>query len=239
MEFIEMLAGNAVVLSLYDIIAILIGVLLLFEVKKSGIWYKISVYGICLVNAFLWGSFALFRVFYSDFAFWAGAFLGLLLPLILYGMKKELINYLFLFWSVLKTLLICMNFFMEHAGEREEERIFLLAAVSSLIVMGLLLVIFFLCRRFWKSRVYIRKINMICSLFYGAFLITGGVHELIYDVTINGSKFLYGESGYMNFYKGILKVDWTEEGVGVIFGGACILLVMAGALGQCLYKSDL
>lgn len=236
LDFMETIVRNAEVMFIFDALTILIGIILLFDVRKRGIWYKISVHSVCFVNAFFWGSFIFFRMLYSNWAFLAGGFCGLLLTLIFYKLKRETPNYLFCFWCLPKALLICMNYFMEHSEEKMEESIFLSALIISAIVMGLILFISFLYKRLkgdWKN---IKKLHMICSLFYGAFLITGGLYEFIYDVSTRDSKFLGDEMSYVNFYKALLKVDWTEDGTGIFFGVVCILIIMLGALRQCLYK---
>lgn len=239
MDIMEAMAGNIAGMFIFDVISILIGVTLLFGVRENRIWYKISCYSVCFVNAFLWGSFFLFRIFYRPWAFFAGGFCGLLLILIFYKLKKELINYLFCFWCFVKAFLICIYYFWEHSAEEMEERIILSALISSLVAIGLILILSLLHKKRKGKWINIRKLYMICSMFYGSFLITGTLYEFIYDVSTRNLKFLEDEYGYINFYKAIWKADWTEDGTGIIFAGICILIIMLGVLRQCLHKEEM
>lgn len=234
----ETIMGNIAGMFVFDVMSILIGITLLFCVREYGIWYKISCYSVCLVNAFLWGSFFLFKIFYSSWAFFVGGLCGLLLILILYKLKKEIINYLFCFLCFVKAILICLHYFWEHSAEEMEERLFLSAIIVSLFMIGLIVILSLLHKKRKGSWISIKKLYMISSMFYGSFLITGTLYEFIYDVSTRNLKFLEDEYGHINFYKAIFKADWTKDGTGIIFAGICILIIMLGVLRQCLYKNN-
>lgn len=148
------------------------------------------------------------------------------------------ITLLFCFLCFVKAILICLHYFWEHSAEEMEERLFLSAIIVSLFMIGLIVILSLLHKKQKGSWISIKKLYMISSMFYGSFLITGTLYEFIYDVSTRNLKFLEDEYGYINFYKAILKADWTKDGTGIIFAGVCILIIMLGVLRQCLYKNN-
>ena len=75
-------------------------------------------------------------------------------------------------------------------------------------------------------------------MLYGACLFTGGIYEFIYDISTSQAKFLGDTKGYINIYKALLKVDWTEDGTGWVFASLCICTIIVGGLWQYLYRGN-
>lgn len=239
MEFLEELVTNGELMFLYEIISFLMGFIFMINDQRRRIWYNISVYSICFVNAFFWGSLLFLRIFCSKWLFLFGGFAGMLLTLMFFKLKKESINYLFYFWGLVKVCLICFNFSMNDYVDEKEENLFLLALFISLIIVGIIIIVFLILKRVtgrWKN---INGLHRICDLFYGSCLITGGIYEFIYDVSTREAKFLGDKKGYIHIYKALLKVDWTEDGTGAFFAGLCIFIIIAGGLYQYLYSKKI
>ena len=238
MGFLEEIVTNGELMFLYETISFLIGVILMFYDQRRKVLYNISIYSICYVNAFFWGSLLFFRIVCNKWGFLLGGFAGMLLTFAFFKIKKEFINYMFYFWGIVKVCLICFNFFMDDPGDEMEENLFLLALFISIIIVGIIIIVFSLLKRVTESLKKVNELHRICSLLYGACLFTGSIYEFIYDISTSQAKFLGDTKGYINIYKALLKVDWTEDGTGWVFASLCICTIIVGGLWQYLYRGN-
>ena len=237
MQFLFQILSSSEGMFLYEIISLCIGLILIIDVKTKQIWYTVSVYSICFANGFLWGSMILFQIFYNKVSFLGGGLLGILLTLSLCIFRKNIEKYLICFWCLVKAFLILGNYALEHYSEGQEERIFALAFTASIIIAVVLLAAACIHKLRRKEWVDVNKFYKFFGLFYGSFLVTGCMYEFIYDVATRETKFLYYKTDYINFYKALLKIDWTEDGTGIFFGGICFVLIMVGLIRQWKVKS--
>lgn len=239
MEFLEELVTNDEIMFLYELMSFFSGFILIFNVQSKQILYNISVYSICFVNAFLWGSLLLIRITCNKWLFLLGGFAGLLLILMFLKIKKESINYLFCFWTLVKIGLISFHFFINDYANETEEKLFLSVFLISLMVVGITIIVSLIFKESNGSREKrINRIQGICSLFYGSCLFAGGIYEFIYDVSASEAKFIYEKKGYINIYKALLKADWTEDGTGGFFVGLCVCAIIAGGVCLCRRKDE-
>ena len=75
---------------LYELMSFLMSFILIFNIQTKQILYNISVYSICLVNAFLWGTLLLIRITGNEWAFFLGGLFGVLLTLVVLRIKKAM-----------------------------------------------------------------------------------------------------------------------------------------------------
>lgn len=67
-------------------------------------------------------------------------------------------------------------------------------------------------------------------MFYGSCLVTGNIYEFFYDVITQELKFLDERIEYINFYKTLIKIDWTENGTGFFFFVICSFFITVGLI---------
>lgn len=133
MQFLVEIFRNNEMMFLYESISVCIGIILLIYRKENHIWYNVSICSVCFVNSFLGGSMVFFQVYFNKVAFLMGGTLGLFITIVLSLVKKNVINYMFCFWTMLKVFLIVGNYVLKHDSPQQEKRIFILSVVLSLL----------------------------------------------------------------------------------------------------------
>ncbi len=74
------------------------------------------------------------------------------------------------------------------------------------------------------------------GVIYGSVLVTGCIYEFAHDVVLSNTKFLSVSADYINFYKTMFKVDWTEEGTGIFFAIVCASIIIFGTIYQNVFN---
>ncbi len=233
--FVEIFKNNEAMF-LYECISICIGIIFLLHKKDSHILYTTSIYIVCFVNGFLGGTMILFQVFFNKTSFLIGGILGIMFTLVIYLVKKEFITLLFCFWTIFKAFLIAGNCILEHDLPQQERHIFLLAIVTSLIFTFVVIMLLVIYKLLKKKGMDISQIRKYFAVFYGSFLVSGSLYEWIYDVTTQEMKFFGDKMEYINFYKALLKIDWTTDGTGFVFLAICFFLISVGIVRQITNK---
>lgn len=222
----------------YQIISLCIGIIFIVCREEERIWYRISVYSVCIVNAFLWGSMLLFRLYFNKISFFLGGVAGVLLTLLLFILKKDSEKYLFCFWCLVKVCLVVGNYAIEHYFEEQEEMVFVTAACVAIAAFVFILAAAYVYAFRKKEAISIDRVYKAFNPVYGAALVTGCIYEAVYDVIIRSTKFLGSREEYINFYKALFKVDWTEDGKGIFFGVLCFGFIIFGLIRRYVYKRE-
>lgn len=217
MQILYEIASNSEGMFWYQICSFCIGVYFIICRDEKRMRYKLSVYSVCVVNAFLWGSMALFRLCFTNVSLLIGGISGLVLTVVLFAVKKGSEKQLLGFWCLVKVILVVGNFVIEHDLEQQEEMIFAMATGASLF---LFLIMFISSKGIFE----------FFGIIYGSFLVTGCIYESVYDVIIDHTKFLNTNTDYINFYKALFKVDWTEDGTGIFFAVLCAGMIVFGGV---------
>ncbi len=232
MQILQEIAGNSEGMFWYQICSLCISISFIFCRDEQRIWYRISVYSVCVVNAFLWGSMLLYRLYFNKLTFLVGGILGIVLTSLLFVIKKGSEKYLLCFWCQVKVFLIVGNYVTEHYLEEQEEMIFgfAISAASFLFILMLLIAAIYQFKK--RKSMNIEGTCKVLSLTYGSVLVTGCIYEFVYDVVLRNTKFLSENAEYINFYKALFKVDWTEDGTGIFFAIVCAGIIIFGAVYQ-------
>lgn len=238
MQILQEIAGNGGGMLWYQICSLCIGIILIFCINEQRVWYKMSVYSVCVVNAFLWGSMLLFRLYFNQLSFLIGGILGIVLTLLLFAIKKGGDRYLLCFWCQVKVFLVAGNYVMEHDWEEQEEKIFgtAISIATFLFVLLLLIAAFYQLEK--RKSMNIKGICKVFGLIYGSVIVTGCIYEFVYGVVVRNTKFLSVNADYINFYKALLKVDWTEDGREIFFAAMCVGIIIFGAVYQGCFRSQ-
>ncbi len=232
MQILQEIAGNGEGMFWYQICSLCLGISLIVCRDEQRIWYKASVYGVCVVNAFLWGSMLLFRLYFNPLSFLLGGILGIVLTLLLLVIKKGSETYFLCFWCQVKVFLIVGNYVIEHYLEEQEEMIFRISISAALCLFVFMLFIAAFYQYKKRKSMNIKRLGRILGLIYGSVLVTGCIYEFVYDVVVRNTKFLSENADYTNFYKALFKVDWTEDGTGIFFAIVCAGIIISGAVYQ-------
>ena len=229
MQILREIMGNSEGMFWYQMCSVCIGISLIICKDGQKIWYKVLIYSVCVANAFLWGSMLLFRLYFNQLSFLIGGLLVSVLNLLIFVIKKGCEKYFFCFWCQVKVFLLVGNYLIEHYSEEQEEIIFGISiSVASLFFLFFLIASFY---RFKKEKSI--NINGICrgmGVIYGSVLVTGCIYEFAHDVVLSNTKFLSVSADYINFYKTMFKVDWTEEGTGIFFAIVCASIIIFGTI---------
>lgn len=235
MELLQEIMRNHEGMFWYQIMSLCIGIIFIVCREEERIWYKISVYSACVADAFLWGSMLLFRLYFNKTSFFLGGVCGVILTILLFVLKKGSEKYLLCFWCQVKVCLIVGNYVIEHYSEKQEETIFLAGMGVALAMFVFMLISTYVCARRKKESMSINGVYKVFSVIYGAALVTGCIYEAVYDPVTGITKFLNLEEDYINFYRVLCKVDWTEEETRIFFGSLCLGFIIIG-LTMCKYK---
>lgn len=228
MEILQEIMYNHEGMFLYQSISLCIGIIFIVCRDEERIRYRISVYSACAANAFLWGSMLLFRLYFNKMSFILGGVCGVLLTLLLFILKKGSEKYLLCFWCQVKVCLVVGNYAIEHYFEEQEEAIFLVGMGAALAMFVFMLIVAYVYAFRKKEAMNLARFYNVFSIVYGAVLVTGCVYEAVYDVVTSSTKFLSSEKEYINFYRALCKVDWTEDGTGIFFGSLCLGFIIIG-----------
>lgn len=221
MEFLQSILRNSEVMTIYNIIMLLAGIMLVFCHREESTFLKSSRGVICIANAFLWGSMILFRFYYNEVAFLLGGLFVVAGTVLLCLWKRNCIQYLFVFWCFVNLVLVVGNYVISHNTEKQDEMVFLTAGLAALIVSIIL---------FWVKCIPITRLMNGAGVFYGACIITGIFFNYVHDVSTSNLKFLFENKEYINFYKSIFKADWTTENTGAFWGILCLFIGVIGML---------
>lgn len=212
---------------LYDIICALFGLLLCFLIKKKQTWNQSLSLIICAVNAFWAGGFLCFRFYYNSISFWTGGLLGIMLIIIFYVLLREKnIMYIAFLFICVKILCLLSNLFIRNSFGRTEEYVILFSYFISILITGGYI--------YFKNELNIKYDIMTKVLFplYGSFLITGCVFDFFHEIVYIIPDYLLEQNEYINLYKYIAKVDWTEDGTAIIFIGLFLFVFVIGIVMQ-------